>query len=146
MKRDPTPLEIRAAATQTLLDDWRDRPIDWAKGHHCVRMVAEHLRRLGHKPPLAKAGQFKTPLGGRGALKRLGVASIGEALDKMGFERIPPAAALVGDVIEIPGEPPFGALTVALGFGRVLGWHEDTEGAVVLQPIEYVTAWRINPR
>ena len=146
MKRKLTPIEIRAAAAQQLLDDWRGRPIDWKKRHHCVRMLTDHLRRLKHKPPLAKAGHFTSPLGARQALKRLGVASVGEILDQMGFERIPPAAALVGDIIEIPGEPPFGAFTVALGNGRVLGWHEDIQGADVLQPVQFVAAWRISPR
>lgn len=145
MKRTLTPIERRAAAAQQLLDDWRGRPIDWKKRHHCARMVTEHLRRLKHKPPLAKAGHFTTPLGGRRALQRLGVERMGEVLDQMGFERIPPAAALVGDIVELPGEAPFGALTVAMGNGRVLGWHEDAAGAEVLQPVEYIAAWRINP-
>ena len=138
------PLQRRVVATQTLLDEWKGRPLDWKAGHHCARMACDHLRRLGYKPPLARAGHFTSPLGARRALKRLGVTTLGEAVDLVGLRRIPPAAAIVGDLVEIPGEES-GCLTVALGNGRVLGWHEDAEGAVVLQPVEYVSAWRVEP-
>ncbi len=59
------------------------------------------------------------------------------------FERVPPAAAWTGDVIAMPGLEGPGALAVALGGGRVLGYHEDAVGAAVLQPSEYVAAWRV---
>lgn len=144
--RQPTPLERRAAATQQLLDDWTGRPFDWATQSHCLRLIVEHLRRMGYSPPLSKGGTFRTALGARSALKRAKVASLGEAVDLLKLPRIPPAAALIGDILELPGEAPFGALTVALGNGRVLGWHEEAEGAIVLQPLEYVAAWRVDPK
>jgi len=44
----------------------------------------------------------------------------------------------------IPGEAPLdGALTIAVGNGRVLGFHEDVSVAEILQPVEFVTAWRV---
>ena len=49
-----------------------------------------------------------------------------------------PAAAVVGDIVELPGEPPFGALSVAVGNGRVLGYHQDAEGAEILQPTAFL--------
>lgn len=143
--RDPTPLEQRVAATQATLDDWKDRPFDWKANSHCVRMVTEHLRRMGYKPPLSKGGSFDTPLGAKRALARAKVKTLGEAVDLLRIERIPPAMAIVGDIIELPGEAPFGALTVALGNGRVLGWHEDAAGCAVLQPLAFVSAWRVDP-
>jgi hypothetical protein len=143
--RGLTPLERRAAAVQILLDEWKDRPFSWSERATCARMVAEHLRRMGYRPPLAKAGNYKTALGARRALERLGVASLGEALDAMKLERIAPAAALVGDVVEIPGEPPFGCLTIAAGNGRAIGFHEEAEGVAVMQPVEFIAAWRVEP-
>lgn len=141
----PTPLDLRVAATQQLLDDWKGRPFSWRERQHCVRMVAEHLRRLGYRPPLARAGSYASALGAQRALRRFGVETLLEAVDSMGLPRIAPAAAIVGDVIAVPGEAP-GALTVALGNGRVLGWHPDADGAAVLQPNAYEAAWRIDPR
>jgi hypothetical protein len=140
----PTSLDRRVAATQQLLDAWKGRPFSWKAGSHCVAMVAEHLRRMGYTPPMAKAGVFASPLSAQRALKRVGVTTLSEAVDLMGLPRIAPAAALAGDIIELPGEAP-GALTVALGNGRVLGWHPDADGAVVLQPSEYISAWRVAP-
>jgi len=142
---EPTPLERRVVATQKTLDDWKDRPFDWATGSTCLRLAVEHLRRMGYRPPLSRAGTFKTALGAKGALARAGVGNLGEAVDLLGLEHIAPAMAIVGDLVELPGEAPFGALTVALGNGRVLGFHQDAPGCCVLQPQEFVTAWRVNP-
>lgn len=144
--REKTPLERRADAAQLLLDEWRDRPFSWQDGVTCVRLCAAHLRRMGYRPPLAKAGRYKTALGARRALERAGFADLAAGLDAMGLPRIAPAAALIGDIVELPGEAPFNALTVVIGNGRVLGFHEDLEGAGVLQPSEYISAWRVEPK
>jgi hypothetical protein len=141
----PTALDRRVAATQQLLDAWKGRPFSWKTGSHCVAMVAEHLRRMGYEPPLAQAGSFASPASAQRALKRVGVTTLSEAVDLMGLPRIASASALAGDIIELPGEAP-GALGVALGNGRLLGWHPDAEGAVVVQPTAYIAAWRVDPR
>ncbi|MGT2515663.1 DUF6950 family protein [Sphingomonas panni] len=110
----------------------------------CVRLGAFVLRKMGHKVKLAQAGSYKSMRGARRALDRAGYATIADALDAMGLQRIPPAAALPADLVLIPGEGPFGgSLTMALGNGRVLGYHEDVVGADVLQPTEFVAAWRV---
>ena len=141
----PSPLDLRVAATQKLLDDWKGVEFSWADNQHCVRMVAEHLRRMGYTPPLSKGGPFTTALGAQRAIKRAGCATLSEAVDLVGLPRIAPAAALVGDIIELPGDAP-GCLAVALGNGRVLAWHPDADGAAVLQPSAYVVAWRVTPQ
>jgi hypothetical protein len=43
----------------------------------------------------------------------------------------------------LPGEDALDALVVALGNGRVLGWHPDAAGAEVLQPLAFESAWRV---
>lgn len=81
------------------------------------------------------------------ALRAAGHATIGDALDAIGLERIAPAATIVGDIMLMPAAHELGALVVCLGNGRVVGWHEDVDGgATVLQPLQMLAAWRVDPR
>lgn len=137
-----TPIERRVRAAQATLDRFKGKPFKFGT-NDCGRMVAFHVRKMGHHPKLAKAGTYASALGARRALERLGFKSLAEVMDAHGFERIPPAAAAVGDVIEMPGLEGPGALGVAIGNGRALAYHEDAVGAVVVQPKEMVTAWRV---
>ncbi|MDF1506493.1 hypothetical protein [Roseisolibacter sp. H3M3-2] len=134
----------RAEITQLTLDRFKERPFRFGAGD-CVQMTAFHLRGMGHQVLLSKGGQYRTGLGAVRALRRAGFASLSEALDEMGLARIAPAAALTGDVLALPHEEgsPLEALTIALGNGRVLGWHAELAGAAVLQPVQFVTAWRV---
>lgn len=135
------PGEKRAAAAQATLDKFKDRPFEFGK-RDCAQLVKFHLRQLGCPIRCAKAGSYNSLLGARRALKRLGHADLLELMDAS-FARVPPAAALIGDLIAMPGEGELGALTVYVGNGRVLGYHQDALGATVLQPSEYVAAWRM---
>lgn len=139
----PSPEMIRRAdAAQATLDRFKDRP--FALGSFdCVRMVAFHLRQLGHTPPLSKGGSYTTLLGAKRALRRAGHASLAAALDALGFPPIAPAEALVGDVVQLPAEDELGALTIYVGNGRTLGYHQDVAGATVLQPLRFAGAWRV---
>jgi hypothetical protein len=132
----------RVAAAQATLDHFKGKPFVLGEAD-CARMAAFHLRQLKLKLKIAKAGSYKSPLSARRALIRAGFESLADALDKHGFARIPPAAAVVGDILALPAEDDLGALAVALGNGRVLGWHPDAEGATVLQPTEFVAAWSV---
>lgn len=136
---------VRRDAAQATLDKFGG--VAFGYGHHdCAQMVAFHLRKLGYRPKLTKAGRYSAALGATKALKRLGHETLAAAMDAHGFERIPPAATLVGDVMEMEGVDGPGALVVVLGNGRVLGYHEEAFGAAVLQPNEMMTAWRVPPR
>lgn len=137
----------RVKAAQATRDEWWEAP--WRMGHaDCVRMAASHLRRMGHTVRLPPAGSYRSVRSATMKLNARGFASLADAMDKMGFPRIAPAAALVGDVIELPSEiGELGTLTVALGNGRVLGWHDDApKGACVLQPVDWIAAWRVEPK
>lgn len=138
-------IDRRVKAAQATLDRFKDHPFAFGK-NDCARLVAFHLRKLGYRPSLAKAGSYKTALSARAALKRAGYESLADALDGLGLPRIPPAAAVVGDVLQIPAVDAFGALAVAMGNGRVLGYHQDTVSAVVMQPLAFEAAWRVVPR
>ena len=135
------PFIIRTRAAQATLDQWSTRPMRLGTSD-CVRMTASHLRRLGHKVKLPASGSYRTIRSALKALDERGYASLADALDGMGLERIAPAAAIVGDVLALPAEDKLGALVVALGNGRVVGYHADAVGAAVLQPVDYIAAWR----
>lgn len=133
----------RQQAAQAAVDRFKGEPWELGK-NDCVRMAAFVLRKMGHRPQLGKAGSYKTGAGSLLALKRAGYSTLASALDDLGLERVAPAAARVADIVMIPGEAPLdGALTIAVGNGRVLGYHQDLEGADILQPVEYIAAWRV---
>lgn len=138
--------ELRRLAAQATLDEFKDKPFRLGE-RDCVRMAAAHLRRLGYQVKLPPKGAYRTVRTARKALADRGFADLCAAVDAHGLERIPPAAAVVGDIIACPGANELGpALHVALGNGRTVAYHEDLVGAGVLQPLEYVAAWRAKPR
>ncbi|NKI99580.1 hypothetical protein [Novosphingobium sp. SG707] len=142
-------LILRTHAAQATLDEWKTRAFRLGEAD-CARLTASHLRRLGYHIKLPPARSYRTAKSAEAVLDKLGLASMVAALDALGFERIAPAAALVGDIIQMPsetGSERLAALTVALGNGRVVGWHPDApDGAVVMQPHEMVAAWRVEPK
>lgn len=136
-------LRLRQAATQATRDRFIGRPFQWGRDD-CGRMAIFHMKALDLAFPVAKMGAYSTALGAKRALARLGLKSLDQAADAQ-FARIAPAEALIGDLIMLDGDQGFGALTIAVGNGRVLGWHEDAPGAAILQPIAYSAAWRVLP-
>lgn len=131
----------RRDAAQATLDRFKDVPLRLGR-NDCVRMVAFHLRKLGRKVKLPASGAYASARSGKRLLAEMGHADLAAAVDAHGLERIPPAATVVGDILMLPGEEGLGALCIALGNGRVVGWHQDARGAVVLQPVEFEAAWR----
>jgi hypothetical protein len=132
----------RVAATQATVARFQGLTFRWGQ-EDCARMVVFHLRQMGRPIAMAKAGSYSNALGAARAMRRFGVVSLIEALDKHGLEQIPPAAAVAGDIVAMPSADSFDALAIALGNGRVLGYHDDADGAAVLQPVQFITAWRV---
>jgi hypothetical protein len=132
----------RAARAQATLDAWKGKPFRMGV-RDCARMTASHLRRMGHQVKLPASGSYASERSGKKALAARGFTDLIEAMDSFGFERIAPAFRVAGDVVAIPTESALGCLTIALGSERVAGYQEDAAGAQVLQPLEYVAAWRI---
>lgn len=130
----------RVKAAQKTLDRFVGKPFVWGSVD-CSRIVAFHLRQLDHKPGLTKFGAYKTALGARAALNRAGFSSLGDVLDAMGLAAIPPAAALVGDIVQGEGTDAFDALAVYLGNDAMLGFHEDAASATVLRRTTLKRAW-----
>lgn len=141
----------RQAAFKLTVEAFKGRPFGWGGRDgraDCLRLFAAHCRHMGQGVSIVAAGQYSTLIGAHRALKRTGFASLPAAIDSR-FERIPPAAALIGDVLALPGEGGLHALQIAAGNGRVFGFHEDTETADFIQPRWEVgadiVAWRIPP-
>lgn len=111
--------------------------------YDCVRLAAFVLRKRGHKPRLGRGGSYSSMLGAKRALARAGFASLEAALDSLKLPRIPPAAALPGDIILVPGEGDLDALHVAVSNGRTLAYHADLPSADILQPTAFIAAWRV---
>src|SRR5688500_10884687 len=92
-------MKRRVAAAQKTLDRFKDKKFRFGR-YDCAQMVRSHLVAMG-KPvkQAAKAGTYHSKKGGEAALKRLGYDSLADMMDAH-FERIPPAAARPGDVVE----------------------------------------------
>jgi hypothetical protein len=147
----PTPpLVRRVEIAQAALDRFQGEPFVWGK-NDCARLAAFVLTRAGYKPKLARFGSYSSARSARRALKSQGMTSMSDALDSIeGLLREPPLGALPGDLIAFPaGEEGWDALTVALGNGRVLGFHPDVPGAacsVLAIGLEHaLAAWSVSP-
>lgn len=138
-------LEIlaRAEACQDTLNYHIDLPASWGK-NDCARMCARHLKNMGHKISLSKFGSYSSYRGALSALKKAGVTTIEELIDSLGFERIPPAASVMGDIIAMKPEEgiDISALAVRLDGDNYL--HTYGGGFVVSVKQEALVAWRVS--
>jgi hypothetical protein len=133
--------ERRRIATQATVDAYAGKPFAWGTAD-CAHLAMFHLRQLGVKVAIAKAGKWDSALGAKRALRRMGVDSL-SALASLHILEIPPAAALLGDIVIASGDQGHEALWVVLGNAAAIGWHEDAEGAAVVRMSFVQTrAWR----
>lgn len=144
---EATVLERRRDAAQATLERFRDIPFKPGTVD-CVKVSLFVLRQLGVAPKFGRPLNYKTLGQGRALLKSLGFADLPAVLDAH-FPDIPPAAAIVGDIIEMEaleegGSKGLGALVVYMGNGAVFGFHEATVGATVMRIGEApLRAWRV---
>ena len=132
-------LSERRDAVEATLARFAGRPFAFGVCD-CGLMVIAHLKAMGW--PIRTGGTWKTALGLKRFLRRHG-GSGAACIDGWGVPRIAPAMALIGDVVELPGETEFGSFGVAIGNGRVLAFHQDVDGAAILQPNDPpLAAWR----
>jgi hypothetical protein len=108
----------------------------------CGKLVIRHLRNMGHRPLIGPGGTWRNKAGLLRFLRRHG-GSGAACLDGWGLPRIPPAAAIIGDILELPGEPPFSAFGIATGNGSVAAYHEDSDLLVYQRPSQFIAAWRV---
>lgn len=136
------PLVRRQRAVEATLDRFNSKAFAWGSVD-CAKMVAFHLRQLGIKVRLSKAGQYKTAIGARAALKRLGYDDLPAAMDGHGFARIPPAASLLGDIVSFASDFEIGALGIVAGNGNMVAFHEAHAHPVIMTMGQIDTAWRV---
>ena len=141
-------LIARVIGTQKTSDKWLDQDFKWGTAD-CGQMVGDHLDSLGFTSPLSKAKPYKTELGARRVMKKLGASSMEDFLDQLGFDRIAPAAALPGDIVGFPGgtdDHEWTALGIHVGGDKIAGFAAaDGENAIVrIGPVSVCTvAWRV---
>lgn len=136
------PLIRRQRAVQVTMERFRGKAFAFGSAD-CAKMVAFHLKQFGYKVRLSKAGQYTTLLSAQAALRRLGYETLPDALDGHGFERIAPAAALLGDIVSFAGEHPIGALGIVVGNGNMMAFHELHDQPVIMTMAQIDTAWRV---
>ncbi len=134
-----TDLERRVAATQATFTRFHGQPLVLGKTD-CARMVAFHLKQLGFKASLLKAGAYSTEVGARRVLERLGVKSLSEIMD-LHFARISPAEARTGDICCVRGKTLGDSMQVVLHRNHVLGLFEGVFAELVV--LEHHLAWRV---
>ena len=134
-----TELERRVAATTATFNRFHGQPLVLGKTD-CARMVAFHLKQVGFKASLLKAGAYSTEVGARRALERMGVKSLSEIMDRH-FPRIAPAEARVGDVCCVRGQTLGDSMQVVLHRNHVLGLNEGVFAELVV--LEHRFAWRV---
>ncbi len=136
-----TELELRKWACDQTLAEFMDKPFDW-KGSTCIHLLHYHAERMGHDIP--KVPAFKTAIGAKRALTKMGNKDLPALLDSM-LERVPPAMMRVGDVMALPGDAGFHSIVVRGATSKFIGWHEDAPGVTIIDADmnAAVGAWRL---
>ena len=134
----------RRDAAQATLDRYKGTPFRFCS-NDCVRFTAFHLEQLGYEAPIGGIS-YSTAAGALRALRKRGFASLPDAVDSIGLQRIAPAAAIVGDIVCAESDDGVGGLGVVLGNGAVLAFHQDLECADTLRMGPVTLAWRVDPR
>lgn len=139
----------RVKATQETIDTFVGLPFEWGVGD-CGQLAGQHLEALGIETPLARVAGYTTEIGARRAIRKLDANSMEDVVDALGFERIAPAAALVGDLVGFPGgrdeDHAWTALGVHTGGDRIIGFADPdgSGGACHWGPVSICTvAWRV---
>lgn len=132
----------RVKAAQACIDRFNGKAYDPGK-RDCAALVRHLLHQAGRGVPFLKGQRWSTEAGALRVMRRLGFSCLADGVDALGLQRIPPLAARAGDIVALPcdGGPWGCALTVAVGNGRVFGFLGGV--GQVMQPNDYVCAWRV---
>lgn len=138
----------RVESTQKTIDYWLGQEFEWGVAD-CGQMVGWHLEQAGITTPLKDARAYTTDIGAKRAMKALGADSMEDLIDRLGFERIAPAMAIVGDIVGLPGgtdDDQWTALGVHTGQDKILAFAaaENDVARVHSGSASVVTiAWRV---
>lgn len=124
-----TPLEKRHQATLLTVQKYSQRKFAWGTCD-CGKIAAFHARKFGWKVP--KTGTYKSSVGAKKYLQSLGVETLPDLLDKIGFPSIAPASTLMGDFVSFTCDDPIGGVGIVIGGGKIMAFHEDYPGPVMI--------------
>lgn len=133
----------RRDATLATVERFKAKKFDWAKASTCVHLARTQMAAMGHRvPPVPR---FRSALSAHRALAERGWGTLADMMGAVPtVVEIAPAQAVVGDILELPSEgDSIGSLVVAIGNGRVIGWLEGMDDALIMQPETYARAWRL---
>lgn len=133
----------RQQATRLTLAKYGAREFTWG-ACDCGKIAAFHARKFGWKPP--KTGTYKSAVGAKKYLASLGVNSLPDLLDKIGFEEIAPARAMTGDFISFASDDPVGSIGIVVGNGNMACFHEAQAGLVYMTMTNIDRAWSVVKR
>lgn len=129
----------RVEATQKTVDTFKGRQFAPGKAD-CIQLVLAHARHMGKRISIPRYGDWESAAK---TLRTLGFRTLAQALDHH-FTRIDNHDVLAGDIVEMPGGNGFSGVTVAVGNGRVLGFHEQIPHCDILQPVMISGTWRLD--
>lgn len=136
----------RQQATESCMARFGFKPVDPGV-RDCGKLAAHALHKQGRSAKLLNGSKHKTWLGAVKYIRAKGFEDLVDLMDAvLPDARIPPAAALPGDIIAMPtdDETGFGcSLAVALDNGRILGLNPLTNLIEPMQPSAFVCAWRV---
>ncbi len=135
-----TPIEKRQQATKLTLAKYGARAFAWG-GCDCGKIAAFHARKFGWTVP--KTGTYRSALGAKKYLASLGVGTLPELLDQIGFAPIAPAAAMMGDFVSFTCDDPIGGVGIVIGNGNMAAFHELHPGLVYMSMQNIDRAWSI---
>lgn len=141
MKKAKPEMVRRQKAVEATMAKYWSRRLDWKSKATCLHMTWFHLRRMGKRPPALP--QIGSLLAAKRELAKRGWANVGDVLDFLKLERIAPAAMRLGDLAMLEDDSGLGGIVISASAGKVIGWHEDAGGMMVLTPLEIKAAWRI---
>lgn len=136
-------LKERVDRTSEVIERFRGKPFAWNTRGNCIHLAKAQAKALGIRTPAVP--KFTTYAGAVKALRSTGHDSLEGLLDTI-FPRVPVAKMIVGDIAMLPGREPFGALVIAAGGQKVLGWHESDMSRmhpIEVSRAEIIAAWSV---
>jgi hypothetical protein len=113
----------------------------------CGKLAGHALHKLGRSGKLLNQSRHTTWSGAVRYIRKQGFSDLVALMDAVIPDgRIPPAAALPGDIIAMPTDDMSGfgcSLAVALDNGRVLGLNALSNMIEPMQPTAFICAWRV---
>lgn len=139
---------LRQRAAEACLQRFNGQRLDY-KRYDCVRLARFLFNQMGHSTvTILKGRRWGTRAGAEAAMRASGLSCLSQGVDALGFARIPPAAAIIGDLVAIPvpqGDAFGCSLMVCVGNGRVLGLDGRGTFRVLRTHGMFTAAWRVEP-